>query len=386
MGTVGNSLKVGLQGVKDNKELIQLRQKLRETQEELSTVKANGGQISNLESEMKELTHDLGSQTGIHKVSISHIDRDESQPRTVFPKNTVQERIESLRRFGQQTPIVLIPLDSGRYKLFDGELRYRSAQKLNWEYLDAVFIPLDELPEQSQVFEKQVITSIHSQRLHDLDLASALVRFLVHRHENFSGLEDRIPTILNTTIRRLERTGDLEKLSDIRLSTPEEQAEWLESRSFRDIHEKQIFEVLLELQLNPLSINSNVFPLLKLSSDLANAIRVDGLESSKAREINKISAEKLGITHSKAKKLRSGLTTQVIKDRLALTKTKLLVNEILQKHLNTKTPKKNHKQIKIVSSLVVSDIKELTTLKALKKALNEKLKEVNAAIKATPEG
>lgn len=385
MGSVGNSLKVGLQGVKENKEIIQLRQKLRQTQEELSIVKANGGQISKLEGEIEDLTHSLGSQTGIHQVSISQIDRDESQPRTVFPKNTVQERIESLRRFGQQTPIVLIPLDSGRYKLFDGELRYRSAQKLNWEFLDAVFIPLNELPEQSQVFEKQVITSIHSQRLHDLDLAHALVRFLVHRHENFNGLEDRIPTILNTTIRRLERTEELEKLSEIRLSTPEEQQEWLESRSFRDFHEKQIFEVLLELQINPLSINSNVFPLLKLSSDVANAIRVDGLESSKAREINKISAEKLGVSNSKAKKLRAELIAQVIKERLALTKTKLLVNEILQKNLKTKNPKKNHKQIKTVSSLVVSDIKELETLKALKKALSEKLKEVNAAIKAKPE-
>lgn len=383
MGIVGNSLKEGLQGVKDNKEIIQLRQKLRETQEQLSIAKANGGHTSKLEGEMEDLTHDLGSQTGIHKVPISQIDRDESQPRTVFSKSTVQERIESLRRFGQQTPIVLIPLDNGRYKLFDGELRYRSAEKLDWEFLDAVFIPIDELPEQSQVFERQVITSIHSQKLHDLDLAHALVRFLVHRHENFHGLEDRIPTILNTTIRRLERTGELENLGEIRLSTPEEQKEWLESRSFREFHEKEMFEVLLELQLNPLSINSNVFPLLKLSSDLSNAIRVDGLESSKAREINKISAEKLGIENSKVKKLRSDLIAQVIKENLALTKTKVLVNEILQKYSKVKAPRKNHKHIKTVSSLAVSDIQDLSTLKALKKALNEKLKEVNTAIKAT---
>ena len=382
--SVGLGLKAGLQGVKENKELIDLRKKIQELQEELLATKVQGQQSGELEGEMSSLTRHLGDQAGVHSVPIELIDRDQKQPRTVFPVATIRERVESLRRFGQQSPVILIPLEDGRYKLFDGELRYRSAQELKWSSLDAVFIPLDEIPEKDKVFENQVVTSIHSQRLHDLDLANALVRFLVHRHPDFHDSEEHIPTLLNTTVRRLERNEELVGLSEIRLGTPEEQASWLENLSFKDIEEKWIFEVLLELQLNPLSVNTNIFPLLKLADDLVAAIQTKGLESSKAREINKLSSSKLKIEETKARQIRADILDQVLEEKLSLTKLKALVNDTLQKHLGVKPSDMPHRSIAVVSSLDVSSISDLGTLKELKKTLNSKLKEISLAIKAYP--
>lgn len=382
--SVGLGLKAGLQGVKENKELIDLRKQIQILQEELTETKAQGKKTSSLEGEMEDLTRHLGNQAGVHVVPIELIDRDEAQPRTVFPVETIRERVESFRRFGQQSPIILIPLENGRYKLFDGELRYRSAQELKWKCLDSVFIPHDEIPAREKVFENQVVTSIHSQRLHDLDLANAIVQFLVHRHSDLHGSEDRIPTLLNTSIRRLERNEELSGLSDVRLGTPEEQAAWLENLSFRDIEEKWIFEVLLELQLNPLSVNTNVFPLLKLSDDLVKAIQVKGLESSKARELNKISASKLKISEKESKKIRSKILKKVIEEKLSLTKLKTIVSETMQQFQEIKRVDKPHRSIAAVSGLDISSISDLDTLKELKKTFNEKLREISLAIKSYP--
>jgi ParB family chromosome partitioning protein len=118
----------------------------------------------------------LATQGGVHEIAINLIDPDPVQPRQTFPQLVIQERAESLRRQGQKNPIVLIPQLDGRYKLFDGELRWRSAPLAGMRKLKAVFLPKEEAPDEVVVFEGQIVSSIHSEKLHDLDLAAALIR------------------------------------------------------------------------------------------------------------------------------------------------------------------------------------------------------------------
>jgi ParB family transcriptional regulator, chromosome partitioning protein len=385
-GKVGNSLRAGFTGVKENQEIISLKAQIQELQEEL--VQAKSGTLSDSQQEdlnrqLEGLTLHLGEQGGIHDVEISLIDRDEEQPRTVFPPLLIKERIESLRRYGQKTPIILIPLETGRYRLFDGELRYRSAKKLQWDTLKSVFLPDDELSEDNTLFESQVITSIHAQRLHDLDLAFALVKLVTHSYSHFEGKQDRIPTILNTALRRIERDKNSFSLSDIRLEDPETQKKWLDEAGFKELEEYHLFEVILRLQLNPLSINSNVFPLLKLEDDLIDVIRIDGLESSKARELNKLSSSKLKVSEEEALTLRKELTQKVLDEKLSLKEIKILITKHLQKGdaLNHSLIQKGF--LKEINALNISLITDRNELLDLKKALKLKIDELNVALKMT---
>ncbi|NJM75319.1 MAG: ParB N-terminal domain-containing protein [Acaryochloridaceae cyanobacterium RU_4_10] len=384
MGNVGNSLKAGFLGVKENQEIISLKAQIQTLQNELALAKSGvltDSQEEALSRQLEGLTDTLGKQRGIHDVKISLIDRDNEQPRTVFPPLLIQERMESLRRHGQKTPVILIPQESGRYKIFDGELRYRSAKKLQWKTLKSVFLPDDEVSEDNSIFESQVITSIHAQRLHDLDLAFALVKLVTHDYPHFEGQQDRIPTLLNTALRRLEREGKSLLLSDIRLEDPTKQKIWLDDAGFKELEEYHLFEVILRLQLNPLSINSNVFPLLKLEDELKDVVRTDGLESSKARELNKLSASKLKVSEEEAIAIRRVLTKKVVDEKLSLKETKELILEQLQKGGSRDRLTKGNKIIKDINSLDISSISNKNELLELKKALKIKMDELNKLLK-----
>lgn len=384
MSKVGANLQAGFQGVRENQELLSLRSQVQQLQEELT--QARTGMLQDLEKEaldrrMEGLTEQLGQENGVHEIALSLIDRDEYQPRTVFPVSLIKERMESLRRQGQKTPIILIPIENGRYRLFDGELRFRSAQKLEWEMLKAVLLPQEEVTP-SEALEGQVVTSIHSQRLHDLDLATALVRLAVHQYPNFVEQEHRIPTWLNTALRRLERERKLAALSEVRLATPEAQQMWLEQAGFKEVEEEQLFAVILKLQLNPLSVNSNVFPLLKLADDLKEVIRTEGLESSKARELNRLSADKLHQPEKATLKIRKATTDKVVQEKLSFSATRTLVNQLLQQYNpQTRSSQEDERFVKAVMAIDIESITDTNILRDLKNALKVKLEEVNGALK-----
>lgn len=384
MSKVGANLQAGFQGVRENQELLSLRSQVQQLQEELT--QARTGMLQDLEKEaldrrMEGLTEQLGQENGVHEIALSLIDRDEYQPRTVFPVSLIKERMESLRRQGQKTPIILIPIENGRYRLFDGELRFRSAQKLEWEMLKAVLLPQEEVTP-SEALEGQVVTSIHSQRLHDLDLATALVRLAVHQYPNFVEQEHRIPTLLNTALRRLERERKLAALAEVRLATPEAQQAWLEQAGFREVEEEQLFAVILKLQLNPLSVNSNVFPLLKLADDLKEVIRTEGLESSKARELNRLSADKLHQPEKATLKIRKATTDKVVQEKLSFSATRTLVNQLIQQYNpQTRSSQEDERFVKAVMAIDIESITDTNILRDLKNALKVKLEEVNCALK-----
>jgi ParB family transcriptional regulator, chromosome partitioning protein len=149
VGKVGNSLKAGFMGVRENQEIISLKVQVQALQGELAQAKSgilSDSQQDELNRQLEGLTVQLGEQGGIYDTDISLIDRDDQQPRTVFPPLLIKERIESLRRYGQKTPVILIPLETGRYRLFDGELRYRSAKNFSGKLLSQYFFLLMKLP------------------------------------------------------------------------------------------------------------------------------------------------------------------------------------------------------------------------------------------------
>lgn len=371
-----------------SQQLHQLRGRVEELEAEIAQLRAAAlgfEEKAALEQRIEELSTQLATSGGVHEISINLIDPDQSQPRQTFPETIVQERVESLRRQGQKTPVVLIPQSNGRYTLFDGELRWRAASLLGWATLKAVLLSKDEALDEADIFEGQLVTSIHSQKLHDLDLATALLRLIVHKHPSLREQSAEIPKILNTAYRRLERERKHLELGQIRIAEQRVQSQWLETAGFKEVGEQAIFTVILGLQLNPISINNNIFPLLKLASDLKQVIKMEGLDASKAKELNRLSAEQLHLDNAAALQIRTSATQQVIREKLSVSKVKELVNDLIARYSKEPSNKPSvvAKLTKAVQDTKIEPTTQPEELKTLENALREKLAEIQLHLKNT---
>jgi ParB family transcriptional regulator, chromosome partitioning protein len=384
--TATTGLRDRLVGVQVSQEVHNLKEEIVGLQAELSDLRAgrlSAAEQTRVDQGLQQITTELENRSGQHKVRLDLIDLDVNQPRETITENMIAERANSLQRHGQLTPIILIPQLMGRYLLFEGELRTRAARSIAWTEISAVFLSPEDLPSPEETFRGQVVTSIHSQRLHDLDIAKALVRLAINDYPNMQGQESIIPNFLNTPIRRMQRDNTLSQLSDIRIADQSTQKNWVESVDFKTMEERQIFELILGLQLNPVTVNTNIFPLLKLAEDLKEAIQTLGLESSKSRELNRLTSNNLKLEEVKAKKIRKTLTQQVIDQRLSLTEVRNQVNQLIQQYNPKQKKHKSSGAAQIILLLKETDISsdnmdDLTTLLAL---LQSKSIEVQTMIK-----
>lgn len=325
-------------------EVLQLQDQVEELEEELRQIRSQelDSKVKRaLEEQIQQLAQQLGQQGGEHHILLKHIQPDTDQPRSVFPQMVIQARAKSLQEEGQHSPIILIPQTENCYKLFDGELRWRSAPLAGFTTLRAVFLTqeaLDKL-DKAAIFDRQLTTSLQSEKLHPFDLANGLVKLMVMRHPELNNQLKAIPSLLNIIIQRLRRSGEITELEKVVIADQDDQQNWID-RVCTSETEYWILEAILSKQLNPVSINSNVFTLLNLPEDLQSAIRAEGLEGSKVLELKKISGKNLNIDEEEATNLRTKLTYDVIQQRLSLDKIRSIVKAHLQEYKDSAQPSK----------------------------------------------
>jgi ParB family chromosome partitioning protein len=327
-----------------NQEVLQLQDRVEELEDELRQLRSqelDSNVKKALEEQIQSLAQQLAQQGGEHLIPLDQIRPDSDQPRTVFPSTVIQARAKSLREEGQHSPIILIPQAGNWYKLFDGELRWRSAPQAGLTTLRAVFLTqeaLDKL-DQAAVFDRQLTTSLQSEKLHPFDLANGLVKLMVMRHPQAEEQVKAIPSLLNAIIQRLRRSGEIAELETVAIADQDAQKDWIE-RVCASETERWILEVILSKQLNPVSVNSNVFTLLNLPKDLQSVIRTEGLEGSKVLELKKISSKNLNLDEEAATELRTKLTHEVVQQGLSLDKIRSKVKATLQTYQDSQQPPK----------------------------------------------
>jgi ParB family chromosome partitioning protein len=310
-----------------SQQVADLSDRVRELEEEIKELRESAiapEEKKNLEIQIQELTEQLRSASGEHHLKLEQIVPDPDQPRTMFPPSVIKARAKSLKEEGQIDPIIVIPLADGTYKIFDGELRWRSAPQAGLENLRAVFLYQERDLDPIEIFDRQLTTSIQTEKLHDLDLAKALTKLITLRHPSLEGREEEFPSILNAAIQRIKRSKRTKELSEVRFADFVSQQEWLKTSGLRE-EEQWLIGGLLGKQLNPVSINSNVFPLLKLPSDLQFIVRETGIESSKAKELSKLTAVQLGVEESFAVHIRREIAQKVIEEKLSLEEVQNLI-------------------------------------------------------------
>jgi len=344
--------------------------------EEIETLRANGTQ--ELENELEQLRQQLSSQTGIIEIALDAINPNPEQPRQTFLEESVKSMAHSLKREGQLQPVVLIKKNQ-EYLLFDGERRWRGAKELGWNSLKSVIIPLPEV-----LHRQSLLTSLHREDLNPLDKAEAIVLEITQT----TSLEaDNIPRLLSAAIRRLTKQKQLKSLSEVILAEDKVQQETLSNLGLNE-QEQALLTILLGLQLNPASIDANVFPMLDLAPDIKTAMREQGLKGSQAMLINQLSAKNLDISVKKAEKIRQETITQVLTEQLSVKAVRKLVKETLKEYQGTE---KESESLKIANS-ATKGIQKLSTpllqkleanqLEELRTMLTAKLSEISEILEA----
>ncbi len=301
---------------KQSQQLSEAESELQQLRAEIEEIRAKGS--TELEEQIQLLRSQLQSQSGIQCISLEQILPNPEQPRQTFLPESIESMSRSLASDGQLEPVILIQREN--LVIFDGERRWRSAKALGWQNLQAVIIP-----EPAALHRKALLTSLHREDLNPLDKALAIVRELA---TNTDLDPQDIPRILSTVVRRLNAQKRMNSVVDLSTVTAEEQQLGLATLDL-DEREQAILALLLDLQLNPASIDANIFPMLSLAEDLKAAIRSKGLKGVHAMALQKLSAKNLGATEEEAESIRLNTTQKVIAEKLSASATRKLVAEVI---------------------------------------------------------
>lgn len=360
---------------KQSQQISEAEQEIQRLRAEIEELRSQGA--AELEEQLQALRSQLQSQSGVLSISLGQIQRNPEQPRQTFLPESLESMSRSLQSDGQLEPIILVQRES--LVLFDGERRWRSAKALGWQSLQAVIIP-----EPAALHRKALLTSLHREDLNPLDKAEAIVRELTTNTD----LESQdIPRILSTTVRRLNAQKRMNQVAELMTATPEEQQQGLAFMELDD-REQAVLGLLLDLQLNPASIDANIFPMLSLAPDLKAAIRESGLFGVHAMALQKLSAKNLGKTESEAQSIRVNTTQRVIAEKLSASVARKLVNEVIALHVKPEPiPQKKVKLLSIAAASLQQLSGEILTqsepsqLLEFQEVLRQKLAEIEVALK-----
>ena len=336
---------------------------------------------------------------GKYKIAIKDI-KPSQQCRQTFTDSAIFKRSQSLLAEGQLEPIILVPLpiEGNKYQLEDGELRWRAANYLveqghkDWEYLEAVIAPIS--PNEKEIHRRSLIHHLHSEGLNPLDRLEAVQREIhwqidleippevisKYKGERLMAGEDKLKKLLRN-MHYFFKTNEQAKLKLQQLQQKPSSliAQELETFELSKV-QKELLQLLLELQINFQSFVANDLPMASLSDDLKLGIRTKGLACHQALAINKLSAKNLNKTEIEAVEIRAAVMEEVVSKLLSVRKARQLVNQILQAHNNqvASLAKKSVTQhLNYIKAIEISELSQKDKL-ALIEVLKIKLAKLKA--------
>ncbi len=336
---------------------------------------------------------------GKYKIAIKDI-KPSQQCRQTFTDSAIFKRSQSLLAEGQLEPIILVPLaiEGNKYQLEDGELRWRAANYLveqghkDWEYLEAVIAPIS--PNEKEIHRRSLIHHLHSEGLNPLDRLEAVQREIhwqidleippevisKYKGERLMAGEDKLKKLLRN-MHYFFKTNEQAKLKLQQLQQkpssliPQE----LETFELSKV-QKELLQLLLELQINFQSFVANDLPMASLSDDLKLGIRTKGLACHQALAINKLSAKNLNKTEIEAVEIRAAVMEEVVSKLLSVRKARQLVNQVLQAHNNqvaSLAKKSVTEHLNYIKAIEISELSQKDKL-ALIEVLEIKLAKLKA--------
>lgn len=154
----------------------------------------------------------------LREVPVGSIDPNPDQPRTVFEPEALQALADSIGSAGLLQPLIVRPIEDGRYQLVAGERRWRASQKAGLELVPVV---VRSSPEDERL-QSALIENVVREDLNPVDEAracAALVDDLGISKEDLAKRLGRSRAGISNLVRLLDLPdGVLELLGDGRLS------------------------------------------------------------------------------------------------------------------------------------------------------------------------
>lgn len=228
---------------------------------------------------------EVAEPTAEKLLSIESIELPSSQPRRYFDSQAMQALVQSVKTDGILQPLLVRPLGEEKYELVAGERRYRAAKEVG---LTEVPVIIRDLTQQ-QALRVALVENLQREDLNPVEETEGILQLLSHH------LEYDIEEVVRLLYRM---QNDVQRMNDNVIIH----------------HETQIVvKVFSELgRMSWESFVSNRLGLLKLPSDIQEALRRGQIEYTKARAIAKVKDEQA----------RKSLLEAAIAECLSLTQIK----------------------------------------------------------------
>ncbi|MCP4993325.1 MAG: ParB/RepB/Spo0J family partition protein [Gammaproteobacteria bacterium] len=165
--------------------------------------------------ELSAATDTGGSKGGLATLPLDLIQRGRYQPRRDFNPESLQELADSIAAQGVVQPIVVRPIENGRYEIIAGERRWRASQQAG---LSDIPVVIRDVPDQTAM-AMGLIENIQREDLNPLEEATALHR-LLHEfeltHQQIAQAVGKSRTTVTNLLRLLDLNDDLKRYIEAR--------------------------------------------------------------------------------------------------------------------------------------------------------------------------
>jgi ParB family chromosome partitioning protein len=156
--------------------------------------------------------------TGVKVIEVDHIDSNPEQPRLAFDEVTLQELAASIREHGVLQPILVRPLDDGRYQLIAGERRWRASRIAGHATIPALVEEIDD----DTALEISIIENLQREDISPLDEAAMYDRMIRDHGYSIRRLADKLGKdkgYLENRLRLADAPPEIRELVSVRKDT-----------------------------------------------------------------------------------------------------------------------------------------------------------------------
>jgi ParB family chromosome partitioning protein len=118
------------------------------------------------------------------ELPVSAVSTNPNQPRKVFDEESLASLTASVRELGVLQPVLVRPVDEGRYELIAGERRWRAAKRAGLPSLPAIVREVDD----TTSLEHALVENLHRSDLNALEEAAAYQQLI----EDFQLTHDQV--------------------------------------------------------------------------------------------------------------------------------------------------------------------------------------------------